>query len=745
MRHRRTSRQVHCALEALGLKGRIGVTLTPALSHPRVPEGRVTVDFVIHPNVPCVRLPTMNLRSLWLLLTCLLIPGAKAEPSVFDLAGRWEGTVELGKTKFKLVVNVAKLDEQKVEAKVTILDQETKEVPITASLYNYPAVRWEVDPFDTAFNGKMNETGTEIAGRFEEGQVGRPIPVVFRRAAAASQAEPPRSDSSGAGEAPASPRHGQGSPESAPRDANPLGPRLACAPKSTNAIVAADALFTTMAVPHIQIDVSEDGMKTLRKQVWQPGHNNPREAVAATVRDGQNVYTNVALHLKGAAGSFRPVDDRPALTLNFDRFASGQHFHGLTKLSLNNSVQDQTLVSEQLARELFVMAGVPVPRAGHATVELNGRDLGLYVLTEGWDRAFLKRHFKNSTGHLYDGGFIKDVTDELALNSGDDPKNQSDRVALAQAAQEKNSTNRLARLEKVLDLERFLSFIALEVMLWHWDGYAMNRNNWRLYHDLDKGRMVFLPHGLDQLFGNPEGSILPPMEGLVAKAVLQIPELRQRYFQRMKELRASVFEPEAMTNRAYALAARFQPLLQAKDPDMAKQQENALRELCDAIMRRGEVLDQQLTQPIELLTFDEHGVARPRGWKTRADFGSPVLSKQVQPSEQQTLEIRTAQGSSIGSWRTRVWLEHGRYRLEGRIKTQGVVADPGDPRGGAGLRTGKSRPEKYLLGDVDWKPVQHEFAVDDALLLVQLVCEFRGTEGRAWFDQESLRITKAPP
>jgi len=41
----------------------------------------------------------------------------------------------------------------------------------------------------------------------------------------------------------------------------------------------------------------------------------------------------------------------------------------------------------------------------------------------------------------------------------------------------------------------------MEIMLAHWDGYAQNRNNYRVFHDFDSGRLVFLPHGLDQMFG----------------------------------------------------------------------------------------------------------------------------------------------------------------------------------------------------------------------------------------------------
>src|SRR5207249_5809828 len=128
--------------------------------------------------------------------------------------------------------------------------------------------------------------------------------------------------------------------------------------------------------------------------------------------------------------------------------------------------------------------------------------------------------FKNPKGNLYDGGFLKDISEELSTNAGENPKDQSDRKALVEAAKEPDPAKRVARLEKVLDMDRFLTFIALDVMLWDWDGYALNKNNWRLYHDRTKDRMVFMPHGMDQMFWKPEGSILPRMQGLVAKAVL---------------------------------------------------------------------------------------------------------------------------------------------------------------------------------------------------------------------------------
>src|SRR5262245_46559374 len=196
------------------------------------------------------------------------------------------------------------------------------------------------------------------------------------------------------------------------------------------------ALFPGDAIPRLQIEASPEAMQVLRayRQVW--GEARPeRVDVKVSVREGDTVYTNVALHLKGSY-TFEPIDEKPSLTLNFDKFAPRQRFRGFDKIHLNNSVQDPSYLCEKLARELFNAAGVPAPRAGHSRVSLNGRDLGMYVVVEGYNKRFLKRHFQSTQGNLYDGGSGGDVTKSLKVDCGDEPDNRSALLALASASRE---------------------------------------------------------------------------------------------------------------------------------------------------------------------------------------------------------------------------------------------------------------------------------------------------------------------
>ena len=179
-------------------------------------------------------------------------------------------------------------------------------------------------------------------------------------------------------------------------------------------------LFANGAARQLRIEIAPAGLASLRR--------DPREFVRATVKEEGTIYDDVAVHLKGSIGSFREVDDKPALTLDFNRFDTRQRFHGLRRIHLNNSVEDPSYCNELLGSELFRAAGIPAPRVAHAVVTLNGRRLGLYVLKEGFTEDFLGCYFKQVGGNLYEPGEGHDVNQRLKRNSVQAPK--QDRAAV---------------------------------------------------------------------------------------------------------------------------------------------------------------------------------------------------------------------------------------------------------------------------------------------------------------------------
>ena len=321
--------------------------------------------------------------------------------------------------------------------------------------------------------------------------------------------------------------------------------------------------------------------------------HDPRTYVHARVRSGDKEWPDVAIHLKGATGSFRPLGDKPGLTLDFDRFDHGQKFLGLTKVHLNNSVEDGSYLCELIGSELFRAAGIPAPDTGHAVVRLNGRRLGLYVLKEGFDRSFVEREFPGTDGAVLEAGRGQDLDGQVLVH-GRQPKAPATSLAdLAAAAREPDLDRRWERLSARLDLDRFITFLAVEVMIGHRDGYALAKNNFRVFQPAGNQRAVFLPQGMDQLFQVAEVPWEPQFAGLIARAVMETPQGRQRYAERFATLRPVLLQPEALATRIDTVSARLRTAASWSEAAALRQ---ATAELKEQIRQRAAALDRQLNR-----------------------------------------------------------------------------------------------------------------------------------------------------
>jgi hypothetical protein len=73
-------------------------------------------------------------------------------------------------------------------------------------------------------------------------------------------------------------------------------------------------------IQRFEITLTPENLIRLRRQ--------PHSDVKAKVRVGDDVFEEVAVHLKGQ-GSFRPLESRPSLTLHFGKFIRASAALGL--------------------------------------------------------------------------------------------------------------------------------------------------------------------------------------------------------------------------------------------------------------------------------------------------------------------------------------------------------------------------------------------------------------------------------
>ena len=231
-------------------------------------------------------------------------------------------------------------------------------------------------------------------------------------------------------------------------------------------------------------------------------------------------------------------------------------------MTLNNSVKDPSMVNTCLAYQVFAVTGSPSPRCNVAKVKVNGKDLGLYVHVEEIKKPFLARHFESADRNLYEGT-VSDFTPEfqgtIEKKTNEDAGDWSDIDAVVAVLQDRSDAA-LEALAKIVDLDRFLSFWATEVLVGHWDGYAGHHNNYQFYRE-PEGRFAFIPWGVDDTFHlkedpNPSDNTSNPPPSVALTAIpnplYNNPSRQEKCVNRMKELLATV-DPMAVTVQMHVL------------------------------------------------------------------------------------------------------------------------------------------------------------------------------------------------
>jgi len=282
--------------------------------------------------------------------------------------------------------------------------------------------------------------------------------------------------------------------------------------------------------------------------------------------------------------------------------------------------------------------------------------------------------------------------------------------------------------------------MTMEIMLCHRDGYCLARNNFRLYLNLDSGRMMFMPQGMDQLLGAIELPWIPQMAGLVARAVIETPQGKSRYTEEFRSLFKTLFKPEVLAHRVDQLTESLRPGLSATEFENVRAQALLLK---DRIIARAHNLELQLTQlPLPPLTFT-NGVGLLENWRKSDETGSGQLDL-VKSGRSPCLHIVTSSDTSA-SWRTKALLTTGHYRFEGKVRVSDVRPLGFGTHQGAGLRIGgQTRQSNDLTGSSDWHLLAETFEVGQTNQEVEFVCELRASRGEAWFDCASLRIVQEP-
>ena len=295
----------------------------------------------------------------------------------------------------------------------------------------------------------------------------------------------------------------------------PLAPSAATAAPVVRAAVPIDKtyvegtdtqapMFNPLTVNRVDLTLDQTGINNLTANSYadyQPGK------IKITMQDGAVIGPlDVGIHLKGMWGSHRELSQKAAFKVKINYGVNTtQRIMGLRKLTLNNMVQDASMLHEVMTYRLFRAMGVPAPRVGYAQVFLNGLDYGLHANIETYDKSSLKRWY-GSTQHLYEGGYGQELNTsaytQLQPDEGD-PLDFSDLKALAEANSNLSGAAWYTAMRGLADLKEMTLDWAVEHYVAHWDGYERGWPNNYYMHSNKHGVFTMLPWGTDQTWNDP--------------------------------------------------------------------------------------------------------------------------------------------------------------------------------------------------------------------------------------------------
>lgn len=380
--------------------------------------------------------------------------------------------------------------------------------------------------------------------------------------------------------------------------------------------------------------------------------------------DGVGAFStpvDVEIKIKGSA-SRRPLSEKSAFKIKFE-----DPFRGLEVITLNNMVEDPSMLHETLAYTAFRGAGVPASRTGYAYVYVDGEDYGIHLNIEALDEIALAKRFGSfdAGAHLYEGEGGDDVhpgwAGHFEIDEGDN--DLSDLKALIDAVNSSGSGAWASRVASTVDLEEMTRMWAAEKYIGQWDGYAGRDgeewlpNNYYLYGD-PAGRFQMLPWGNDESWQTAYRLPFDGRAGLLFNRCLDDAACAAIYRRSVAAVRDAIagMSLDALAVDTAAMLAPWQQLEQAE----SDREEHSIEEISEEVADTRAFIAARPGDVAEWLGEEEQ---RPGGSPvdvTPSASGSPAPPRQVS---------FPASSFKIG----RAWVAKGVLRTEAHPRAPGLL------------------------------------------------------------------------
>ncbi|MEZ6129643.1 MAG: CotH kinase family protein [Planctomycetaceae bacterium] len=296
------------------------------------------------------------------------------------------------------------------------------------------------------------------------------------------------------------------------RNREPAKPGRRVSPDSVTPVREAE-LYDASVLRTIFFEFENDDWE----QELEDFHGTDVDVPAQLTVDGKT-YPNVGIRFRGMSSyGMVPTGFKRSFNISIDLADEDQRLYGYKTLNLLNSAGDPSFMSTVLYSHI---AGqyIPVPKANHVHVVVNGESWGVYVNVQQFDKNFLSEHYKSSKGTRWkvsgnpgaDGG-LRYLGEELdpykarfEMKSDDGKKAWEALVLLCRTLNETPLDQLQKELEPLLDIDETLRFLALDVALANSDGYWTRASDYNLFLD-SENRFHVIPHDMNEAFQSGHG------------------------------------------------------------------------------------------------------------------------------------------------------------------------------------------------------------------------------------------------
>ncbi|MCC6815038.1 MAG: CotH kinase family protein [Saprospiraceae bacterium] len=315
---------------------------------------------------------------------------------------------------------------------------------------------------------------------------------------------------------------------------------------------------------------------------------------ARLIHDGKK-YENVGVRFKGQTSYQRVPGMKKSFNITLDYGDSTQNLKGYETINLNNSFEDNSFAREVLY-ENITRPFAPSLKANYVHLFINGQDWGLYPCVQALDGDYQKEWFLSNEGARWrcerttpggggPGGNFGAGTSTLNY-LGDDPNLYTPHYTLKRTTIDDPweklaemtkvlNTVPLSELEdtlnKVLDIDRALWFLAKEILFGDDDSY-INKGGMDYYciYQKDMDRFVPLEYDANSVMsGNTSNWSLFLKESdsrfPLANRLFAVPALRQRYLAHFRILFNKALDSLNFVNSVNSIYGMIDTLVQA-DP-----------------------------------------------------------------------------------------------------------------------------------------------------------------------------------